>query len=355
MDEFSHILEPTFNPITHANELILSTNGTNNTELDILTPIKKLQFDNAEADKRMSQITSENYDVLITNFTKIEQHKTLLSNTINVSVERINTSYNRLQKNVVKPYNEALELNGALRKIHTTLDLLRTSSHMIYLIQQVEELSKQDDESTMIRLSKLYLQLSELYVTQKSPIKLIKGYFPLLVNKKLELQTQTVQHILNTPLTTTVQPYLLSLYYVHKDEFFATIEKAFLTKHVTNSANQLSRLLQSPRNFTLVMSEIFEFSKDHFENVDEVLKVELDDGILLDLILEDLDVKNLSDLYWERLLGRFKKNIAATMARGGPIAKNLRIYSEGIRQNVGEIFGDHKGGELILDAVGIIL
>lgn len=388
LEDFEAFLEPDFQLTQFANDLLLATNGSDGPELDLLTPIKKLKFDIDECNKRMSTISANNYETLVANFTKIEDSEDILRQRINPAVERVNHSFDRIKSEIIRPYEDALRLNNALRKIHLTLDLLRGASFFIFLIQQIEELDKEvsssssNDYKDLIRLSKLHVQISELYdqnstnVTDASvlSIKFIRDYRPLEITKKTNLQTQCVLVITNefnhhtafTSKNNTLKNNLIALNILNEKEFFLVIDKSAINKQVQQSLTQLSRSLQSPRNFTAIVTEIKEESSEYFEKLTSILsewEVSRNIGLhnnlspnesLLSIILHSYEVNKLSELYWSRLSFKFKKNIAATMARGGPIAKNLKIYYEGIRKSIEETFKNDNERDFLLDAIDLI-
>ncbi|KAK6455622.1 Golgi transport complex subunit 5-domain-containing protein [Scheffersomyces xylosifermentans] len=388
LEDFEAFLEPDFQPVQFANDLLLATNGSDGPELDLATPIKKLRFDIDECNKRMNSISGNNYEALVANFSRIEESEAILHNRINPSIERVNNSFERIKTEVVKPYEDALRLNNALRKIHLTLDLLRGASFFIFLIQQIEELEKTVASSTgnnskdLVRLAKLHLQISDLYDENSTnakdgsvlSIKLIRDYRPLSITKKSSLQTQCVQTITNefnhhgsfTPKNTLLQSHLVALYVLNEKEFFSVFDKAGVNKQVQQSLTQLSRSLQSPRNFTAIITEIKEEAAEYFSKLTESLTdwdvtrnlknktSHQESTSLLNILLEHYEVQALSELYWGRLAHKFKMNIAATMARGGPIAKNLKIYYEGIRNSISETFDIENEKNALIDAVDLI-
>ena len=83
LEDFEAYLEPDFDAINFANSLVISTNGHDNNQLDLRTPLKKLKYDLVELDKRMKWISSTNYESLTLNCAQIEQYKTILNDRIN--------------------------------------------------------------------------------------------------------------------------------------------------------------------------------------------------------------------------------------------------------------------------------
>ncbi|KAG7661981.1 COG5 [[Candida] subhashii] len=386
LEDFEAFLESDFEPLQFANELLLATNGNDNPELDLATPIKKLRFDIDECDKRMSSIASSNYESLVANFSKIEGLQSILTDRMNPAVEQVNAPFKRIKQEIIEPYEEAVKLNNALKRIHLTLDLLRSASFFIFLIQQLEELQKpgarnaaeESGNKDLVRLAKLHVQIKQLYenaVLEKSKdvnilsIKLIRDYQPTETTRRAALISECSQ-ILNKEFNhqsgineknQQLQTNLMALYILNKKEFFNVFDKATIVRQVNTAGGQLSRALQSPRNFTAIMSEVKEGAKEYFDKLEELLSVwhvfkENEDERIsfLKEILLYYKENSLSDIFWSKLALKFKKNIAATMARGGPIAKNLRIYFEGLNNSISETFTSEYERELMLDALSLI-
>lgn len=150
---------------------------------------------------------------------------------------------------------------------------------------------------------------------------------------------------------------LVALYILDPKECVQTIDRAILTKRTQLISNQLTRALQSPRNFTSVIEEISESSEIFLTKTVEVLenaRVSDSTTLLKEFINIFNEEESLSKLYWRRITFKFKKNIAATMARGGPIAKNLKIYHEGINKAVKEKMSNNSDSKYLLDALDLI-
>jgi hypothetical protein len=364
VDDFEAFLEPDFNPQRFVNDLIVGVNGNDCDNLDLVTPIKKLKFDIEECNKRMEKIANGNYESLVENFNQIETAKQLLKATINPSVERVNLSFERIQSEVILPYDEAVKLNTALKKIHKTVEILRGASFFIIMIQQLQSL---EESNNPVKLARLHNQLTQIYETEATstllPIKLIRNFQGIQFTKKTKLfndATNTVTNDINhhssfNDKNETLQSNLQVLYILNPKDFFLVLEKASLNRQVQLASTQLQRSLQSPRNFTEAISEIKENAEEYFRTLMAILsKCTPKDEDLESLALKFYNTP-LIDIFWQRVALKFKKNVAATMARGGPIAKNLKLYNEGLNKTVKDTFQDTPEQQLLLDALSIIL
>ncbi|KAG5421226.1 COG5 [Candida metapsilosis] len=381
LEDFEAYLEPDFDAGNFANSLLISTNGHDNTILDLQTPLKKLKYDLVELDKRMKLISSTNYESLTSNFTQIEQYRTILQDRINPHLDTINKPFERIRKEVIEPYDDAVRLNNALKNIHQTLELLRTTSFFIFIIQQLEELQGGVTSGDVVKTSRLYSQLMNLYDSVTSnggvksdhnnnvmSIKLIRDYRATAITRRqslihecsMTINSETSRSSSLNLKNIKLYNHLQALYILDVKEFYQIFDKSTMQRQVSTSGNQLSKALQSPRNFMAILSEVQESNAAYFDKLDEVLtKWNLphdsnkpDENFLM-LVLSYYKTESLSLLFWQKLAQQLKRNIVATMARGGPIAKNLKVYSQGLKTSVEEKFGEQIKSN-ILDALSMI-
>lgn len=364
LEDFEAFLEPEFQPSEFANDLIVATNGNDCDNLDLVTPIKKLKFDIDECHRRMDKITSSNYESLVNNFNQVDSIKEIMETTINPSVDRVNASFDRIQSEVIQPFDESIKVNNALKKIHQTLDILRGCSFYIILIQQLQEL---EDGDNVVKLARLHSQLTQIYESESSSqlmgIKLIRNYQPIQITNKTKVINDcnnVITNEINHHATFTInnqklKSHLQALYILNPDGFFTTFERATINRQIQTAAIQLQRSIQSPRNFTSVISEIKENSDEYFEKLSTILKTCIPkDTDLYTLVIKFYKDSSLNHVFWDRITIKFKKNLAATMARGGPTASNLKLYSDGLNKTVIDIFKDHYVRDLLVDALDII-
>lgn len=406
LEDFEAFLEPDFRAPQFANDIILATNDHDDSQLDLMTPIKKLKFDINECEKRMKSISTDNHESLISHFSKIEDTRSAFNDSINPSLERVNNSFQRVKDNVIKPYDEAVNMNNAMRKIHATLNLVRGSGYFIFLLQQLEDSEKAygsadvdnvNDNKEVIRLARLNKQLSQFYASEKDvnkhnalnggnagndlfSIKFIRDYQSIHLNKTTSLVNDLNQFIVqdfnhHTSFSVSnikLQNNLIALYLLNEKEVYQIVEKSCINKHVQTSLTQLTRSLQSPRNFTTVVKETKASSDEYIKTLEEILKSSNLTNIsstaqsqvdhannteefqnLLDVLNNHFEGKSISKVYWANLSHKFKKNIVATMARGGPIAKNLKVYQSGIKSTIEETF-DGEERDLFVEAIDLI-
>lgn len=374
-------LNPDFDSFKAIRDLLLATNDVSTSELDIETSIKRLTFDGEEVEKRMSKLSSQNYEKLIGNFDHIGNTNAIMQQKVNPQIERVNNSFSKIKSEVVEPYNKAVTMNAALRKIHTTADLLRGSNFFFHLILNIEELDKNVDSdgkrnaNDLIKLTKLCKQLNELYEQEKDSsrskelgssllsVNLIRDYQSIQISKShrisqtcLETITELFDHHSTfNPENDTLKKNLIAYYILNEDDLLPLIERVSIQKQVQVCSSQLSRSLQSPRNLIVILKEVKQSSDEFVEKLSKILSSCIlpdEKTSILDIYLQQSRKPNVSEVYWPKLVIKFKRTIASTMARGGPIAKNLGTYYEGIVNSIKEIFDDQV--EPMLQAVEII-
>lgn len=362
LEDFEAFLTPDFNAYKFSNDLLLATNDHDTSEIDIDTSIKRLNFDIDEVEKRTTAISSSNYDSLVSNFNDIDTTNKLIKQKITPLIERAMATYQNIKTDIIDPYDEATKMNISLKKVHTTLNLLRVSNFFFLLVLQIEDVEKSielednKNHTNLVKLAKLHTQISDVYGSVHSDvpivsIKMIRDYQSIHNAKHRKLINDCVDVIINefghnttfSVSNSKLQQSLIAYYILQGKKLVETVDLATLVKHVNVVSNQLARSLQSPRNFGVVLQEISTSTSDFVSKLTKILHsceiVQYDKTFtLLDVVLEQLNVLSLSELFWSRLSDKFKRTVASTMARGGPIAKNLKNCHETIRQSINEVF-----------------
>lgn len=371
LEDFESFLESDFNKYKFTNDLLLATNAHDCTTLDIETPIKKLTFDLDEVETRMTKLVSEHYEEFIGNIDDIKATNDAIKSKINPSIARVNSSYTKINDEVIKPFEQSHNINHAIRKIHICLDLLRSSNFLFLLVLQITDLETIDDDNRksndIIQLCKLYNQASILldkdtdHETPLTSLKLVREYQPIHSAKHKQLMTSVATTINNefnhTSLflvsNTNLRNNLIAYYILNPSDMFGVIDRTTISKQVQLTLNILTKSIQSPRNFNQILNETHQESVDYLAKLAKVLaQCEVtNDGQLVSL--NDVISSDLAMCFWDTLVAGFEKSLAASMGRGGPVAKNLKIYYQGIKNSFVETF-DGDVLQKFLKAVEII-
>lgn len=385
LEDFEAFLEETFDPLKFATSLLLATNVADDSELDLGTSIKKLQFDANEVDKRMEKLALLNHELLINNFSKIETTRSLLESQINPLTARVKTAYHRINTDIVQPYDDAVKLNGALKKVHATLNLLRGANFFFLFVQQLQDCEKQfesaPDNRDVVRLARLHRQVGDMFTknvfstaedsVDLLSLKLVRDYQPIFQVKLAEFTAELSSNVSNdlghhssfVADNNQLQNNLAALAVLDEQELFSVLDKGVMSKSIQVALTSLTRSLQLPRNFDSVLSEVSQLSKIFISTLSQLLhncpSVGADgrhaSTSLLDKFEKSLakEGPSIETVYWARLTYKFKKNLAATMARGGPIARNLRSHYSSINTSVLRVLEGQAKTDM-LDATALI-
>jgi len=358
--DYDTFLEPDFNPIGFANDLLLATNSNQN-ELDISTSIKRVKFDINNVDLNLEKISAEEHDNIIKEIHKSNTSKELFQQ-LSPHLDLVNTSYQRLQKDIIDPYKEATKIQDALKKIHSTSYLLRAVTYFLYLVQQIEEITTSDSFVTPGQNSKLLVKLAKYHQQLNSHIlknpnlkslRLVRDYEPIALEKNKQLLTilrTSVKSIdersIKSKSETEIKEIFQAFALLDKLELYRSINDLLLT-NVTVSVNLLTRVLNSPRNLENALDEvrrkgtlISQVSKlleqIPLKNVIEQNTISTSSNkiTLLADLLDTLEISNLLSIFWRDTAKKFEVKFRETMNRGGPVAKSLSSYKEQIRNSI---------------------
>ena len=56
--DYASLLSPDFNPSSHANTLVLATNDPSDSQTDLTSPMKRIEYDLEEVNRRIDQLVS---------------------------------------------------------------------------------------------------------------------------------------------------------------------------------------------------------------------------------------------------------------------------------------------------------
>ncbi|KAG7192467.1 uncharacterized protein KQ657_001868 [Scheffersomyces spartinae] len=350
-----------FDPIALGNSFLLSTNDEDTTELDISTTVKKLEFDLQECEKRIGKVSTKNSEVLLDNFDRVADVQDLMETQLSPSLQRVNQSIARVEDQIIQPYNDSVKLNTALKNLHQTLDLLRNSRFVVSLVQQLQKFDIGDDID-YIKYLKIYQYLHRIYQDPSSSsllsVKLVRDYYPIFTSKYADMKSKLITLISHEGNT---KVYVVALYNVLDDgsdnqEFYKQVDTLLINKNIQQNLNRLTKSLTTPRTFGMVVQEVNKNATGFISNLKltlancQVVK-DGDSTTLLDLCVKYFNATDFESLYWTRLTVRFKKNIDSTVSRGGPIAKNLKVYRENLNKAVDDTFSNDQVNSMFSEAI----
>jgi hypothetical protein len=127
-----------FSPHAHANGLILATNNPSDPAIDLTTPLSRVLFDLQEIDSHVHTLTSRSaLDILTYTSTQNAAAQRILSR-IEEERVRFNSSYVRLEKEVVARHQKAVEAKTTAQRSWEVLRLGRAVQRVLNLARQFE-------------------------------------------------------------------------------------------------------------------------------------------------------------------------------------------------------------------------
>lgn len=376
--------EVNFDPVQTLSKLLQRTNVLDDTEFDLDTSAKKLQFDAKECKSRMKSVTANHYDQLIDNVSSVGSYSEAVLERIVPLATRIELAYQRINNEFVRPYDEAAKLQSSLKLAHSTLSLLRGAGYFLLFVQQVQESEDQylnsDDPKIVLKLARLLKQLLLIYSNEVvwvgngvniTSLELLRSYRSIAQTKAKDFISDLnskVAHGLGhhtsfNASNLSLQNSLLALHEMDLNLFFSKIEETIFKSNQI-ALVLLSRTLQSQRNLEMTFSDVKSTASSFIDTMCDLLltcklnRPEQDSQeTLLQAFEAHLVSKNedsISDLYWSRLTRLYKKNILATLAKGGPVARNLQNNKVQMTQAVEATFDDPQKAYL-LESLSILV
>ena len=381
--EFELFTNSKFDPVQVLSRLLQSTNVLDDTELDLETAAKKLHFDAKECTRRIRAITAENNSELINNVAVITTYSEHVRQNIVPQANRIETAYQRIKNEVVRPYEDATRLQSALKAIHATLALLRGAGIFLLFVRQLQDCEKahgsSDDPNDALRLAKLIKNFLQIYShdvwslhggPDLTSLEIVRGYQSTVQSKAAkfvsELKTKVVHELghqtsLNAQKS-TLQNNLLALYELDEAQLFVLIEDA-IQNSVKVVLVSLLRTLQSQRNLAVNFNDVNMTARSFVASMsgllDKCTPSSSDQPSAKTLLrrLEDhlgrTEESSLAGFYWLKMAKLYKKNILAILAKRGPVAGNLTNNRLQIVESVQAVF-EVPGRDYLVDSLGIL-
>ena len=360
LSDYETYTDESFVPVEFANGLVVSTNDPETTNIDILTSLKRLKFDLRDLNKKIKKSIDVNYESLIDEFENLEKLSSTV-NEINPALSHLNSSYMRLQKEIVDPYSECVKLHLALKKIHQTSTLIRSSLYFIALITKIEMIDSSDHSLRADNYGNLEL-ISEHLFKLKQYISGTPYPRTLKIVRDYELfQSSLVSHCVNigsaylkglTPRGYNDQGVLnvaKSLMYISPSTLYNRLQEV-MTKLSSRSINLISRNFNNVDTLENVFRQVSMDAKmlTSMQNVLESnMWIEDDESSASNMwnqIQKFLDLNApLCTIFWRDIATGIEPRLKTIIQKGGPIAGNLKDSKESIKQTVKNSVSDSLG------------
>ncbi len=136
--DYEIFLSPSFSAPAFANSLVLTTNNTTDTPLDLATPLSRVLFDIQEVDSHIHTLTSSSALPLLTHTQAQTSAATHIATELSAQVASLNDSYERLEKEIVGRYEAAEEVRKVAERLWHTVRLGRAVARALQLGRQLE-------------------------------------------------------------------------------------------------------------------------------------------------------------------------------------------------------------------------
>lgn len=360
LDDFEALFQETFNPSQFSNELLKVTSPNLDTnELDIKTALKKVKYDIAELDDRINKEIKENAFDFLDRLNKKSLANDCVKNTLQLSLNYLSMSFERLSQQVLKPYDHAIKLQSALSKIHQTSSSLRDALIYLHIATQIKSLSLDQNNKnyldTCLKLASLHLQIKVNLKNNPNleSLELIKKIEQDIIHTKRQellrslsdnLSKECSDNCKNEGKKNTIQSLSIALFTLSSDGFITTWDKIISSK-CQNSIQQLVKVITSIKNFDIAMNIAVKHGYDIHE-LENILQVSyIENSNLLREYLTQKNSLNLREIFWTRVSNSFQKDFEISFNRGGPVGKSLSANSEFIKSTISKFMPESCEGE----------
>lgn len=408
LKDFDNVLQDSFNPIKFANDLLLMTNNgsSNDTNeesqspknvIDLDTSIKRINFDLNEVDKLYEGTLSQNSSILINQMYESRQNNDNISKSLLESLNFVESSYERLNNEVLKPYELTQKLQSTLNKVHQTSTLLRDSLLYLHIFNMIKTLTPQltsinnntksstlvdkrqkNDENGIgnnndkaflhLKLSSLYYQLqltlekninlnslTRIKNLQSDWIKtnkrqLIKNLSNILYQYCNYLNGSKKERKQLDDLNQLICKLARSLFLLSPNDFNSSINR-FMESLITVNSQLLIKTINNVKEFPSALSKVTK-NVESLNILQDLLSTVTIDTLTQKNLISIILINNssssslsanssLEDIHWMKVSQLFKKELEISFNRGGPVGKNLLKNKSFLKDTMHEYL-EHK-------------
>ena len=381
--DYETFLDPDFSPVSFANSLVLATNNPSDTPLDLSTPLSRVLFDVQEVDTHIHTLTTKSALPLL-NYTKEQDDASQrIVSEVEGQVASLTDGYQRLEKEVIRRYEDADEVRIAVERLWQTVKIGRGVGRCLMLGRQLEAqmsevgpgtTTKREDHRAMIRAANTLLTIRQL-LAASGPDE--EGEHLLRVNLILSLQSGLLassdstlqgrgQQIIREFSMSSLAPSSNGpATYAQSEETKARTISALLTLHLlspplllsalqsylrtslTSSLASIARALANLPNLDRTLLEVsarcqnivalealLETVKAPAQPVEEHGNDGGEPSNFLRPLLAALDTSSLPSYFWRSLAEGLAGRVSDLVARGGVNARTLRSQRDRVRESV---------------------
>lgn len=394
--DYEAFLDPNFSPTSFANSLVLATNNSSDTSIDLSTPLSRVLFDIQEIDKHIHTLSTRSAIPLLA-YTKQQAdagHR--IVSEVEAQIASLTDGYQRLEKEVIQRFEAAQETQTAAERLWQTVKIGRAVGRCVLLGRQLEAQmaevggnsapapGRKEDHKAMIRASRTFISIRAL-LSASGPgeegehlgrINLISNLQnSLLAPSDSTLRTRSQQIIrefsmssLSASSTATyaqseeakarTTSAVITLCLLSPQVLLSTLQ-AYLRTCLTSSLASIARALANLPILDRTLQEVsvrcqnivaleslLENIKPPPRSLDtesEPLYMELSPGErpeeinnLLRPLLAALDTSSLPSFFWRSMAESLAPRVADLVSKGGQAARALKAQKDRVRDNIRE-------------------
>lgn len=394
--DYEAFLDPSFSPTTFANSLVLATNNSSDTSIDLSTPLSRVLFDIQEIDKHIHTLSTRSAIHLLTHTKQQADAGQRIVSEVEAQIASLTDGYERLEKEVIQRYEAAQEVQTAAERLWLTVKIGRAVGRCLLLGRQLEAQmaevggssapasGKKEDHKAMIRASRTLISIRAL-LSASGPdeegehlgrINLILSLQnSLLAPSDSTLRTRSQQIIrefsmssLSASSTATyaqseetkarTTSAVLTLCLLSPQVLLSTLQtylRTCLTSSLASIARALANLPTLDRTLQEVsarcqnivaLESLLENIKPPPRSLDtesEPLFMELSPGErpeeinnLLRPLLAALDTSSLPSFFWRSMAESLAPRVADLVSKGGQAARALKAQKDKVKDNIRE-------------------
>jgi hypothetical protein len=398
--DYEAFLDPDFSATSFANTLVLATNNSSDTPLDLSTPLSRVLFDVQEVDTHIDTLTTKSALPLLEHTRDHAESSGRILHEVEGQVASLTESYRTLEKEVIERYEVAEQVRLTAERLCETVKLGRAVARCLMLGRQLEvrmsELggvgsAKKEDHKAMVRSADTILSLRQIFAASKpgqegegldkvNVVNTLKQELVQPGERSIASRAQQVvkefslSSLLSSAGQTSVSTFaqgeetksrttsaLLTLYLLSPTSAKTTLEtfeptlvlnalQEYLQTSLKSSLASLARALAQLPLLDRTLLEVSARCQNigALQSLLEATKAPrhpiLEPGLsssdtprnFLQPVLHALDTSSLPSYFWRSLASNLAPRVQEIMQRGGVSARTLRSNKERIREAMRE-------------------
>lgn len=326
--DYDIYLDSGFDPIKFANSLVLATNNPSDADVDLSSASKRLGYDLEEVDKLIKTISTENHEQLLAKADDVIVAQSALD-IIKENLDSVNTSYAKLYRDIISPYEKSQKMHAALRRVHLTSSLLRILTWYLHLARQLDSLMKSSSVDALYQSVQTIKQLQQL--VQKNPalnsLHIVRSHSQSLSDQTSRARSQCLHVIRDFSLAQDMQQLsyaCLALYLLDPKDLTRCIS-AYLKSQTSASSTQLIRSLSgSLLEFEGAANDSRSRARALNALVSVLKSAKVDEKDLLSYVISSMDTQSLVSSYWRDIASAIDSKLRELMLRNPTTTRQLQ-------------------------------